>query len=551
MSLIALALTSVLASAAAAYPAVNLVRVREGDDASWSSRTLDDTGWATRPYWRADPQGRMVWIRAHIAMPPALDTRSKPLGVYFSAAASYEAWWNGVHVGSNGVPAPNAAGEAPGKLDTVIFIPPGLIERDNVLAFRLSSFHLPLRLGGPMQGLYLRTYGYTKSETLRERAPTMVAIGALLIGMLYFGGMYLSNRRDRSSLLLTLLTLAILGQLIAESVRVFVQYSYPLHIPRVLAILTFASLASVLLVAYVADRFAPGWRARLVVAAIAIDAVLIAISPGFDGKTAFVIIAGALLSSVAAVLGIRRRAPGARVVLAATIVATGLCVLDGTDFLDRTWYLEAVVLVLLLFWQHLRSLREAQKRRPNLELELLKQQIQPHFLMNSLTALTEWVESDPAVGVRMIEALAEEFRSISSMTGAATVSMAQEIELCRLHLRVMSLRQNKPFELHADSVRLDAQVPPAIFHTLIENALTHNHYTDGAVFLLEETSTTSGQRVYRLRTPSTRTSDATPAGKGHQYVRARLRDVFGEDWHFFSGPLPPGEWLDAIEVPAH
>jgi hypothetical protein len=152
--------------------------------------------------------------------------------------------------------------------------------------------------------------------------------------------------------------------------------------------------------------------------------------------------------------------------------------------------------------------------------------------------------------VKMIEALAEEFRSISSMTGAATVSMAQEIELCRLHLRVMSLRQNQPFELRADNVRLDAPVPPAIFHTLVENALTHNHYADGAVFLLEETPAGPGRRVYRLRTPSMRTSDATSAGKGHHYVKARLRDVFGEHWQFSSGPQLPGEWIDAIEVPA-
>src|SRR3569833_2983662 len=161
MNLAALVLTSLLGSAAPAYPAVSVVQTREGDDPSWSSRNLDDSSWQSTLYWRVDPQGRMVWIRAHIAMPAGLDTASTPLGVYFSAAASYQAWWNGVLVASNGVPAHDAAGEKPGKLDTVIFIPPHLIAGDNVLALRMSSFHLPLRLGGPMQGLYVRPYGYT------------------------------------------------------------------------------------------------------------------------------------------------------------------------------------------------------------------------------------------------------------------------------------------------------------------------------------------------------------------------------------------------------
>ena len=549
MGLAALALTSALASATPAYPTIDLVQMREGDDATWSGRNLDDTAWQTAQWWRVDPQGRMVWIRAHIAMPAGSDTTSTPLGVYFSATASYEAWWNGVRVASNGVPATATARETPGKLDSVMFIPPGLIERDNVLALRLSSLHLPLRLGGPMQGFHLRPYGFKKTEVVRAEAPTLIAIGALLFGALYFAGMYFSNRRDKSTLLLALLTFAILGQLIAESTRDFYSYPYPFHILRIEAILAFASIASVLLVAYIAHRYAPAARGRFVGLAVVNAVVIAALAPGFDGKTVLVLIAGTILSSVAAIIGLRRHAPGARAVLVAMAVAIGLAVLDVTRFLDRTWYLEAVVLVLLLFWQQVRSLRDAQNRRARLELELLKQQIQPHFLMNSLTALTEWVESDPAVGVRMIEALAGEFRSISSMTGAATVSMAQELELCRLHLRVMSLRQNQPFELRADNVRLDAPVPPAIFHTLVENALTHNHYTDGAVFQLEEEAADPARRIYRLRTPLMRTASAGSAGKGHRYVTARLRDVFGEQWRFSSGPHSPGEWLDFIEVP--
>lgn len=544
------ALALLVATVVPAYPAIDLVQVHEGDDASWSNRNIDDASWQTASWYRVDPQGRMIWVRAHIAMPAGLDASSTPLGVYFSAAASYEAWWNGVRVASNGVPAPDRVGETPGKLDTVMYIPPALIERENVLALRLSSFHLPLRIHTPMHVFFMRPYGFTTAEVVRQKAPTLIAIGALLLGMLYFAGMYLSDRRDRASLLLCLLSLAILGQLIAESVRTFYSYAYPLHILRLEAILGFASLASVLLVAYVAHRYAPAWRARLVGTALASAAVLAVMTPGFDGKTELVIASGTILSSVTAIVGIRRRAPGARTVLLAMLAANVLLVLDTTGFLDRTWYLEAVVLLLLLFWQQVRSLRETQQRRARLELELLKQQIQPHFLMNSLTALTEWVESNPAVGVRMIEALAEEFRSISSMTGAATVRMAQELELCRLHLRVMSLRQNQPFELRADNVRLDALVPPAIFHTLVENAVTHNHYTDGAVFLLEEDSASPDRRIYRLRTPLVRTAPAKSAGKGHRYIKARLRDVFGEHWRFSSGPQSAGEWLDSIEIPA-
>jgi hypothetical protein len=532
------------------YPNIEWVQVREGDDAAWAQPALDESGWKTVRWRRVNPQRRMLWLRAHIELPDSFDTMAEPFGVRIGAPASYEVWWNGTRVGNNGVPGPNAEAESPGRIDTTIFIPPHLLAKENVLALRMSSFHLSRELAAPMQILSVRRHGSPGSEVLRAVWLPLMSGGALILGTAYFAVMFFSNRRDVSSLVLALLSLTVLVQLAAESARLFVSYPYPLHILRVETILACAAITAVLLVGYIAHRYARAWRAHLMTVAIALTLAPIAFVPGYDVKTGFVMLGAISLSAVAALIGVRRRVPGANTTALSMGGALACLLIDPGVFLDRAYYAVATVLLLILFGQQVIALRDAQRARLRLELELLKQQIQPHFLMNSLTALTEWIESDPATGVKMIEALADEFRAIATMSSATTVPLREEIELCRHHLKVMSLRKNQPFDLRAPNVRLDAKVPPAIFHTLIENALTHNDYTEGAVFVLEESHAAHGRRTYQLRTPLSR-EPATrgPPGKGHSYVQARLREVFGENWRFSSGQVGSREWLDAIEVP--
>jgi LytS/YehU family sensor histidine kinase len=151
----------------------------------------------------------------------------------------------------------------------------------------------------------------------------------------------------------------------------------------------------------------------------------------------------------------------------------------------------------------------------------------------------------------MIEALAGEFRALAAMSGKILVPLADELELCRRHLEVMSYRKDHVFVLNSDDVDLAQCLPPATLHTLLENALTHNAYAGGAVFTLETARSASGLRACRLRSPlegRTRRSGCDGRGRGHAYVSARLQEAFGDDWSFVAGP-EGAEWVDTIEMP--
>ena len=65
--------------------------------------------------------------------------------------------------------------------------------------------------------------------------------------------------------------------------------------------------------------------------------------------------------------------------------------------------------------------------------------------------------------------LAEEFRSLTRLSTQKEVPLAEELALCRAHLRIMSVRTERAWSLETEGVDAGALVPPALFLTLIEN----------------------------------------------------------------------------------
>lgn len=535
--------------------AVGTVRYQIGDDARWSSATWDDSAWPQAHWSAVDSNERVVWMRARVAGAALRD--DQPVEVALSAAAAYEVFWNGTRIGGSGRPGAARALEVPGPMTASAVVPDALlVPGENVVAVRLSSFRLPARLRVTVHLLTIGPRVDLAALALRSYLPGIAAGGALLLGACYFAALYVSDRRDRAAFFLALLAAAAACQLVAEAWRAFVNYRYPLHVFRLWAILAAATGYGLALVAYVTERCRPRWRpAALAVTALA-SAVASAFVPGYDGKTASTIAVAAALS-----LGCLVAAwpPPSLPLLFAPVALLTWFLFAYYRFLDEHFYLVTAGAIVLLFFEQVRHLRAEQAARvalelrsARLELELLKRHLQPHFLLNTLTSLAEWVETDPQVGVRLIEALAEEFRLLSRIAALRTIELREELALCRLHLRVMSLRHDTSLELQAEGLDEARRLPPAVLHTLIENALTHNHYPQGATFRVQETVAGDWRR-YELRCPAGQQQEHVPSlstGTGLDYVRARLAEAFAGRWRLTDGHSADGAWVTSIAVPA-
>lgn len=506
-----------------------------------------------------DTQNRIVWLTGRFRITDGYPGAA-PLGLYTGALASRDIWWNGERIGSVGRVGASREAEIPGDLDAVTWIPPHLIKTgDNEIAIRYSTFHLSMNVTTPVHYVYAARMGAGRS-LLRQYGPGLAATGALIAAALFFGFTFIAVR-SMGPLFIALMSLVAVGQLWLESLRGFTSFAYPLQLWRLSGVGVLAFVFGMALTAYVAHRFAHRrWRLHVVMAAAAALA-LWPIMPGFDGMALGFILGPSVVSLVAAAQGLRARVPGALLTMLALVVFVALQLIENAMFLDRTFYIAVSLLMLVLIVDQARVLRrareaeeQARRRATMLELELLRRRIAPHFLMNTLNALAEWVESDPKTGVKMIEALAEEFRLLSQISDRPLIPLSDEIALCRRHLEVMSYRVDRPFSLVTRGIDEAAEVPPGVLHTLIENAFTHGRFVVGGEFVLAREAGEGGASRLVLITPPSaqpepREEPARPtAGEGLAYVRRRLEAAFGASAHVESAASGKA-WRTVLTIP--
>jgi len=108
-----------------------------------------------------------------------------------------------------------------------------------------------------------------------------------------------------------------------------------------------------------------------------------------------------------------------------------------------------------------------------LQYETLKNQVNPHFLFNSLNALTSLVaENDEAVS--FIKNLADVYRYVLDQKDKELVSLEQELEFVSAYLYLHQIRFGKNLEIDVCKAPANKMVVPLAVQMLVENAIKHN-----------------------------------------------------------------------------
>lgn len=540
------------------YAPVTDVRVCDGALSGIERPDFDLSLCRPAVFNQIDPQERLVWATGTVTLPP--NATERPLGLYLTAMASSEVWWNGVKLGANGTPAASRAGERPGQFGAVFYVPPQLARPgDNTVRVRMSSHSQILSVARPVHALFAATYSDPLTGQAQRYLPALLTAGAFALAALYFGAAWATERRNLGPLWLAGLSLGAIGMLGAKAVRGFWDYAYVWQSPRLLVVVLFAALVGLSMAGYAAWTWRRRWWRGWIAATVVVMAGLCLAPGGFDQRALTALLVGAVSAAIAVGGEAFRRGPvfsRPRLTLAALVVFGGLAVAQGLTFLDRTAYLALGLLAIVLFADQLRGLRraereraEAQGRAARLELALVRRGIAPHFLLNTLNSLAEWVESDPKRGVRMIEVMGDEFRALSQMADRALVTLEEELALCRSHLELMGFRTDAPFELVVTGETAGTSVPPGLLLTLVENAFAHNRYPRGGVFRLTLEPARAGIRLTLTSPPAEGAAGtAVGTGTGMAYVRARLAEAWGEAVRIEDGPAADGGWRTRIEA---
>jgi hypothetical protein len=329
---------------------IHKVAICESPAADLSARCVEG------PLWTANSQDRMIWLKT----PVRIDRAEQPLGVFIKAFAASAVYWDGRLIGRNGVPASNAAREVPGLRDAVIGIPselsrPGLHQ----LQIQLSTMRARLRLASPVLGIWVAPYEEALQPALRNYVPALLTAGGMLVAILCLG--FLGWREGRTASLKYLIGAAVFAtaQLAAESSRAFVRLLYPAQILRLELVLLCSCGFGVLLAAHLCRRFEVGRRNAILAIQSGFIVVAILLLPALDQKIAWVILSSVFVCMAISAMAIQRKKSGA----VSLFLIFGACLFLGLwepgTFLDRDFYIWALVLLALLLVQEAQGLGAA------------------------------------------------------------------------------------------------------------------------------------------------------------------------------------------------
>ncbi len=231
------------------------------------------------------------------------------------------------------------------------------------------------------------------------------------------------------------------------------------------------------------------------------------------------------------------------------------------------WFLAYWILVgVHEAWRNYRRFTEGELRASQLEarlaqaqLEVLKGQLHPHFLFNTLHAISTLIHRDPDAADEMLAQLSDLLRMTLATVGVQEVPLQQELEFLRRYLDIQQTRFADRLRVVVDvpADTLDVKVPNQVLQPLVENAIHHGVDARRGDGLVEIRARAEGDML-RLEVrddgPGLRSTPGAapkPAGSGIglSNTRARLHELYGPKSALELADYPAGGTLVSLLIP--
>ncbi len=147
------------------------------------------------------------------------------------------------------------------------------------------------------------------------------------------------------------------------------------------------------------------------------------------------------------------------------------------------WYFIALMIGLIASFVYLiMRFREAQitkekemeRVKAERQYEVLKNQLNPHFLFNAFNTLVSYIEEDPKIAVEVVERLSDFYRRILELKDTKLIKISEELELLDDYTFLLNKRFNDNLSVTTDIDNYNLFLPPMTLQILVENAVKHN-----------------------------------------------------------------------------
>jgi Histidine kinase len=201
----------------------------------------------------------------------------------------------------------------------------------------------------------------------------------------------------------------------------------------------------------------------------------------------------------------------------------------------------------------------AQKLSAQAQLDLLRAQLDPHMLFNTLSNLYELIDESPAQARTMLSHLIDYLRATLAGSRITEHPLSDEFALAADYLALMQVRMGDRLQtrLNLPPHLARAQVPAMLLQPLVENAIKHGLELRKAEGRLQVSAFQEGLHLVLQVTNSGTAYDPSADGRstggfGLSYVRDRLHALYGDEAQLALQPQPAQDMTQVtVTLPLH
>jgi two-component system LytT family sensor kinase len=189
------------------------------------------------------------------------------------------------------------------------------------------------------------------------------------------------------------------------------------------------------------------------------------------------------------------------------------------------------------------------------QLQALRMQLQPHFLFNTLNAISVLIQKDPPLARKTLGLLSDLLRSTLDLIGVQYVTLRSELEFLNRYLQIEQTRFGDRLVVEVNPLpdTLDALVPNMILQPLVENSIKHGmSQVRGATRIAIGARRGNGRLILQVNDngPGLETQrKELREGLGLATTRERLLKMYGDEQSFDLAPGTEGGASATVTIP--
>ena len=202
-----------------------------------------------------------------------------------------------------------------------------------------------------------------------------------------------------------------------------------------------------------------------------------------------------------------------------------------------SWFiiLVIIILTLIVFFiiryreERTRRIEQEKKEKVEFEFQLLKNQVNPHFLFNSFSTLMSLIEEQPEQALQYTEKLSDFFRTILQLKDQQLIPLEEELTLSENYFFLLKKRfgDNLNLEIILGKEVLKMAIPPMTLQILIENAVKHNIISKDSPLFIKIYKDENSLVVENNYQP--KITAAVSTGIGLENIRKRYRMIMEQE----------------------